>query len=262
MNTMSRPVALLTASVTLSLLAVGCGNTAGPATTGTGPQGADRQARATQLDEEELELALLDLNDLPTGWAADTARAAEERGIGVPEPDARPCRHVFDQQADERAENRFARTEAGPFVITRTGSYQDAEKADAAMSAFQAAAKECEGFRAEEGPEGDTTRVGYRAKRLTMPELGDETVALRFEREGPGDEETTVLVDVVHVRVGAAGIHLAQAGIDEEATDVEPLVRRAVDKLSEVAADGTPEPTRSFPDVTDLRLDPYARSHE
>lgn len=263
MNTTPRSVVLLAAGAALGLLVVGCGTQAGPPTTGTEPQGLhERQTRTAQLDREKLELALLDLNDLPAGWAADTAKAAKERGIGVPQPGG-PCHRLFDQRAKERAENRFARTETGPFVITRTGSFADAEKADAAMDAYQAAAEKCEDFRVDEGPEGDTTRVGYRAERLRMPELGDETVALRFVREGPGDEEMTVLVDVVYVRLGASGVYLAQAGIDDEDTsEVTPLVRRAVDKLSEVAADGTPEPTRSFPDVTRLKVDPYARSHE
>lgn len=269
MNTTPRSAALLAAAVTFGLLAVGCGNQAGPPTAGTKSQRADgqerapRQAGTPRLDQDELELALLDINDLPAGWAADTSEAAEERGIGVPEPARQPCRGLFDNRADERAESRFARTEVGPFVVARTGSHQSAEAADEALEDFRKAAKKCESFKIDEGPEGDTTKVNYTAERLRMPELGDESVALRFVREGPGDEEMTVLADVVCVRVGASSVHLAQAGVDDEdASEVEPLVRRAVDKLSEVASDGTPEPTGSFPDVTQLRVDPYARSHE
>lgn len=277
MNTTSRP-ALIAASVALGLLAVGCGTTAGAPSAGTEPrhgaegqQGQQRERgqqpgapdKVGQLDEEQLELALLDLNDLPAGWASDTEAAAKKRGIGVPQPTDKPCRALFDQGAGERVENRFARTEVGPFVINRASSHDSGDDADKRVEAYKKAAEECETFAIDEGPQGDTVEVTYRAEELDLPALGDDSVAVRFVREGPGDEGMTVLADVVYVRVGESSVHLAQAGIDDEdAGDVEPLVRRAVDKLSEVASDKTPEPTGSFPDVTQLRGDPYARPHE
>lgn len=267
MDTTSRP-ALLATGLVLGLLAAGCGGTAaGPPSASTEPHQDQRRSvapeRARQLDEAQLELALLDLNDLPAGWAADSEKAARERGIGVPQPTDRPCRALFAQRDEERAENRFARTEVGPFVITRAGSHESEEEAERTLEAYQEAADACETFAVEEGPQGDTAEVTYRAEELDLPELGDDSVALRFVREGPGDEEMTVLADVVYVRVGGASVHLAQAGVDDEDTgEVEQLVRRAVDKLSEVAADETPEPTGSFPDVTELRADPYAHPHE
>lgn len=264
MDTTSRS-AVIAASVALGLLAVGCNTTAGSPSAGTEPhqRGQSQGRTAQQLDKEKLELALLDLNDLPEGWASDTEGAAKERGIGVPQPKDQPCRALFDQRARGQVENRFARTEVGPFVITRAASHESGEHADKTVEGYRKAAKECEGFAVAEGPEGDTTEVNYQADELDMPQLGDESIAVRFVREGPGDEEMTVLADVVYVRVGGNSVHLAQAGIDDEgAGDVEPLVRRAVDKLTEVASDKTPEPTGSFPDVTQLRADPYAPSHE
>ncbi|MCK1795902.1 hypothetical protein MTQ01_07775 [Streptomyces sp. XM4193] len=268
MNTTPRNAALLATAVALGLLAAGCGSgTVGPvADTGPGraaETGSPALGAAERLGRDDLELALLDIGDLPSGWAPDTAKAAEERGIGVPEPDGRQCGSLFDKPSDEWAENRFARTEVGPFVVARAHSWQNAEAAEKALEEFREAAEECESFEVEEGPSHDRTRVGYTAERLRMPELGDESVALRFVREGPGDEETTVLADVVSVRLGAAGVHLAQAGVDDEdATGIGPLVRTAVDKLDEVVSDGTPEPTGSFPDVTRLNGDPYPRRHD
>ncbi|MBB1245474.1 hypothetical protein GL263_18170 [Streptomyces durbertensis] len=41
-----------------------------------------------------------------------------------------------------------------------------------------------------------------------------------------------------------------------------PLAHRAVEKLRAVVDNRTPRPTGSFPDVTQLKIDPYARTHE
>ncbi|MBB1252003.1 hypothetical protein H3146_01295 [Streptomyces sp. OF3] len=302
MDTTPRSALLATGLVlgVLGLTASACGTRVGPPTAGTEPRHVvDSPTHTGRLAEDRLKLALLDLNDLPTGWAADSKRAAEERGIGVPNPDEQPCRALFDPPAKVRADGRFARTEAGPFVTTRTVGYRSAGEARRALENFRKAAAGCGVFKIVEGPEEDRADVSYTAEDLPLPKLGDGSVALRFVRGGPGDDQVTVLADVVFVRVGGAAVHLAQAGVDgtadqeerdgeerderegpedggvgpdeEEVRDGDgaaersamlPLAHRAVEKLRAVVDNRTPRPTGSFPDVTQLKIDPYARTHE
>ncbi|WP_461029828.1 hypothetical protein, partial [Streptomyces sparsus] len=216
-----------------------------------------------RLDEDGLRQALLDLGDLPDGWVPDTEGAAEERGIGVPQPAGDPCRTLFQDPAETAADTRFARSPVGPFVTTRTGAHDSAEHAGQALRDFERAAGECTRFRITEGTGADSGPVAYEARDLALPLLGDDSVALRFVRRGPGDDRLTVVADVVYARVGAATVHLAQAGPEEpDGEGVEPLMRRAVEKLGEVAEYGEPPPTEGFPDVTQLRAAPYARPYE
>ncbi|MDK1474336.1 hypothetical protein QNO07_13040 [Streptomyces sp. 549] len=255
---------LAAAGAALALLSGGCAGGQqhdGPGTAAaTGPHPAD-------LDEDRLRLALLDLGDLPPGWVPDTEGAAEDRGIGVPQPDDGPCRTLFQDPAETAADTRFARSPVGPFVTTRTGAHGSADGAEEALSAFERAAEQCSRFQVTEGTGVDSGTVAYEARRLRLPELGDDSAALRFVRRGPGDDRLTVVADVVYARVGAGTVHLAQAGPEEvDGEGVEPLARRAVEKLGEVTAEQEPDHEQvepdGVPDVTQLRAAAYARPHE
>ncbi|UGY91365.1 hypothetical protein [Streptomyces gobiensis] len=265
----------LAASFALGLLATGCAGVQGsPEATRTGSVTEPREPRGkpTGLDEERLRLGLLDLNDLPSGWATDSERAARKRGIGVPQPAEGSCRALFQSATDSAgtsAEARFARSRTGPFITTGAGAYTNDRTARSALAAFRKAAGECAKFQITEGPGEDAEPVTYEARKLAMPRLGDESVAVRFAREGSGDEQLTVIADVVYARVGASAVHLAHAGREDSGDDsadgadsVTPMARRAVHKLRDVTARRTPRPTASFPGVTKLKSDPYARSYE
>ncbi|MBD3930672.1 hypothetical protein IF129_03695 [Streptomyces chumphonensis] len=220
--------------------------------TGTSGRPAGPTLQAGRLTEEGLRLAVLSLADLPAGWAADTSAAARERGIGVPEPGEGPCRVLF-RGPSGGGEARFARTEVGPFLVARTGSHADVDAARGALASFRAAAGQCPGFQLTEGPRAAGHRVDYHAERAEAPELGDESVAVRYVRPGTGDRPVTVVADVVHVRVGAHTVHLAQSGREDPGGgSIVPFARLALEKLRAVAAGGTPSPAGSFPGATRL----------
>ncbi|MEE1928434.1 hypothetical protein V1J52_09555 [Streptomyces sp. TRM 70351] len=258
MDAHPRRWALAATALVLALTVPGCaGSTGAGGPTGpTRPATASPSAPAGRLSQERLRLALLSLADLPDGWAADSAEAARERGIGVPEPSGEPCRALFRVAAGARAHARFARTGTGPFLVVRTGSHPDADAAAHALAAFRGAARQCPAFQVAEGPAGAGGTAGYQAEPADPPRLGDDSAALRFVREPAGGSRVTVVADVLYVRIGPHTVHLAHAARDGDdgggADGFAVLARRAVDKLREAASGRTPSPAESFPGATRL----------
>lgn len=208
---------------------------------------------AGALDEARLREALLAHTDLPPGWASDSERAAKKRGLGVPEPEDGDCRAVFNGDADAHARAGFARTPSGPFLTTTTATHGDADAARKAVAEFRAAARDCDGFRAREGPEDDETVVRHRSAKLTVNGLGDGSAAARFQRAPASDDEPPLVTDVVLVRVGEHTVRVAQTGADDPATgSAKQLAKRAAKKLAEVADGRAPTPAPDQPGTTDL----------
>lgn len=213
------------------------------------------------LDEARLREALLDHTDFPVGWAGDSRRSAEKRGLGVPRPEERSCRELFDSLAGTTARAGFARTPAGPFVTTVAAAHRDTAHARRAVASFEKAAEQCGTFHAREGPAGDAVTVAYRAAEQAadpqLGRLGEESVAVRFHRhtgDGSGTRAGTgVVADVVIVRVGSGTVRVAQAGRDDGTTGgMAGLADRAVDKLRQVSTGRTPKPTPDQPGATEL----------
>ncbi|MGD9482950.1 hypothetical protein WDH52_06745 [Streptomyces sp. TRM70308] len=227
---------------------------------GRAGEGGESGARVERLDAGQLRLAVLSLADLPAGWVSDSDTAARERGTGVPRPPRGPCREVFrDARGGAEARARFARTEVGPFLVTRAGSHPSAADAADAVAAFRAAVRQCPGFRLvghsdAAGPDA-AGPARFRAEPVRDPGLGQESAAARFVRGGFGGEPDTV-AEVVYVRVGAHTVHLARSGHADHGSpahaDLTRLARTAVAKLREVASGRTPEPAESFPGATRL----------
>ncbi|MCK1813124.1 hypothetical protein MTQ13_02365 [Streptomyces sp. XM4011] len=225
--------------------------------TGHGTHAATVSAGDGALDEDRLRSALLDHTDFPQGWAGDSSEQAERRGIGVPRPTEDGCRELFEPAGDGSGTARagFARTHAGPFVVTVAAAHGDEAGARAAMEGFARAARECATFHAEEGAERNPTTVSYTADGDgSSPEgLGEEAAALRFTRESEAPGEAAVVAEVVIARVGAHTVRIAQAGRDDAAAGgLTGLAERAVEKLQQVTEGHTPEPLPDQPGATEL----------
>ncbi|WP_190233147.1 hypothetical protein [Streptomyces avicenniae] len=215
---------------------------------------AEHSVGTDTLPERRLRTALLDTMDFPEGWAGDSARSARERGFGVPQPQERSCRALFDSAEDTAERAGFAKTESGPFVTTVLASHGSQDAARAALATFERTAAECRTFHTREGPGRGTVTVAYEAADLDLKGLGDESAALRFERraEGAGGG-TPVVADVVIARVGAQVVRVAQAGRDDRGTDgLEPIADRAVEKLEQVTEGEDPAPPPDQPGTTRL----------
>ncbi|MGP4111052.1 hypothetical protein ACTWP5_09080 [Streptomyces sp. 4N509B] len=234
-------------------------DTLGPALA-PAPQGPAEESEGQPLTERELRAALLDHMDFPAGWASDSPRAADRRGIGVPRPEETDCRELFDGEEETAARAGFARSQTGPFITTVAAAHEDVEAARGAVADVRdAASGPCGTFRAREGPEGSDVTVAYEAgrpnelgselERLTA--TGHDSAALRYHRrEGDG---TPIIADVVIVRVGTHTVRVAQAGRDDAGTgSVAEIAGRAVEKLEEVHAGRLPAPDPNQPGTTEL----------
>lgn len=210
-------------------------------------------AAAEPLDERGLRQALLEVTDFPPGWATDSDKTAERRGIGVPSPVEDHCRELFESASGLAARAQFARSSSGPFVTTSTEAHAGPEQAREVLEDLREAAGECESFRAREGTGRHAVMVGYEAEELEMKGLGDDSVAVRFHRVLEGEATTPVVADVVISRVGSHTVRVAQAGREDvESERVEPLAVRAVERLQQVLDGIVPTPAPDQPDSVDL----------
>lgn len=275
---LTRRTAAATGLALACLLPVGLAlSSAVPAADPAAParQQAGRAPGEEGLSERELRVALLDHMDFPVGWASDSPRAADRRGVGVPRPEETPCRALFagggeDDTAEEATRVRagFARTQSGPFVTTVATTHPDRAAARRAVAELRDAARgPCHVFHAREGPKGSAVTVAYEADRpdALRPELdriqrlerlsaGDQdSAALRFHRRADDGGGAPVVADVVVVRIGVHTVRVAQAGRDDASTgSVAEIAARAVEKLAEVCAGRTPTPEPNQPGTTDL----------
>ncbi|WP_147437636.1 hypothetical protein [Streptomyces radicis] len=214
-----------------------------------------RPLASDALSEQQLREALLDAVDFPAGWASDSERSAARRGFGVPDPSESRCRELFDTDAKTAARAGFARTRSGPFVTTVAAAHRDTDRARRSLDALRDAVDgACRTFHATEG---GGERVAYDAERLdaaSVGELGEEALAVRFQRRVEGESATApVVADVVIARVGAHTVRVAQAGRDDSGSgDIVAFAERAVEKLEEVAAGRTAVPRPDQPGTTDL----------
>lgn len=229
-----------------TLLVAGCSGAA-ETVPGAPRQGGEGDGtRVAALDERGLRTALLDVTDFPTGWAADTEKAAEKRGRGIPQPQEQSCRALFTSQGEPRAEATagFLRSRFGPFVSTTDAAYGGKRAAGSALSSFRDAVGDCPRFQATQ--DGSTST--YVGTPLDLPALGEGSKAVRYQ-----DRDSGSRVDVVLVRVGSNTALVAQAGRkDMDIGSVKPLVQRAVRKLQQVAQGSTPAPESSQPGATEL----------
>lgn len=230
-----------------AVLAAGCAGASESLPGASARQGEEREdVRVAALDERGLRTALLDVTDFPTGWAADTEKAAEERDRGIPQPQEGSCRALFDTRGKPSAEATagFLRSRFGPFVSTTDAAYDGERAAGSALSSFREAVGDCPRFRASQ--DGSTTT--YVGTPLDLPALGDGSKAVRYQ-----DRDSGSRVDVVLVRVGSNTALVAQAGRkDMDLGSVKPLAERAVRKLQQVAEGSTPAPDSSQPGATEL----------
>ncbi|MEO3751291.1 hypothetical protein [Streptomyces sp. B6B3] len=233
---------------------------------GTDPAEAADPVGTHALDEQGLRGALLDPMDFPAGWASDSRKAAEQRGIGVPRPQEAACGELFESGEEITARAGFARTQSGPFVTTVAAVHESPADAARAVAAFrETVAEDCDTFHDSEGPAADPLTVAYRlgepdALETELERLGEadaDSAALRYHRKAPeGAAEvggTAVIADVMIVRVGTHTVRVTQAGRDDAGTgSVAEIAARAVDKLQEVCAGQTPTPDPDQPGTTEL----------
>ncbi len=234
--TYARTVALVLAAAPV-LAACGADEPVGaalpPVTTGTVPVDP---GTPTPPDQARLQAALLDVGDLPAGFAAVPD---PEQDLGLPAaPDAGPetapatdpaaCAGVFAEIADQspgavaRAVARFA----GPgftSIDTDAAGYDGTGAVDT-FDRVQQTLTECGTY---SGTDADGVAVTYLLGGLDQPAVGDGSVAVRLLTASDG---VTLVSDAVIAVVGGVVVQVVASG--QEPVDpavLTGLARTAVD---------------------------------
>lgn len=158
-----------------------------------------------------LEQVVVQLSDMPTGWAVSPPEEEESDDAFCDGLD--PFNEVTPQ---DEAESTFQQSDFGPFVASGASLYKDDDEAAGVMDRLTDMANTCQSFTQ---PEDDGTETEYTISALSFPDLGDDTFAFRMAGTtafGP------LNLDVVAVRDGALVLAVINGGLgaaDSELTE-------------------------------------------
>lgn len=175
------------------------------------------------LTAEQAKAALLTIEDLPTGWSADESADEDE-----PEPTTKParCAAVFaglDEQ-EPKAEAKAAFTSGGS-IIEHTVRSWDGDAADLVKQTTAAFSK-CKKFTSIDA---DGSEATFRMSKLSFPNVGDRTLAMRANSSLDGVD---VVLDLIFVGEGKTTFLLTAGGLAPlPGDDLEAIATKAVEKL-------------------------------
>lgn len=164
------------------------------------------------VTRSDLQAALLETNDLPTGFS--------------PNPDLlggkvhKLCNATYSIADKGKAEVGFAKSNFGPFVVESLRLFPDAERT---LNASTRAATSCSKWTDSDG-------ARYTIAALSFPRVGDQTLAVRLSATGP--DGTSFDGPVVFWRRGnviAQVVETSAAGADTDL--LLRMVRRADERL-------------------------------
>jgi len=199
---------------------------------------------AHPLDAAALKAAALAVGDMPSGFIPGGSGRQDD----LPQLSNAVCEPLFALLRSapsptphaSSATAEFSRSADGPFVFSRTLSYNGAV-AQQTVKAFQLAAANCHQTDAHE----NGRQIRYTVGALSVPRAGDQSAGAKLEGSTEGRPVET---DVAVVRVGANIAVFANAGWLLPAPEVTgQLVSRSGEKLAEAAAGRTPTPSAPPP---------------
>jgi hypothetical protein len=158
--------------------------------------------------ETDLNAVVLQLEEMPTGYAVD-ASADDETG----DDDICGEDPTEDVPADEEAKVSFTAGDFGPFASSIVAQYSDEMTAAEFMDATTGAFENCREFT---DPDDGTA---YTFSGLAFPDLGDDTFAIRMTADS---DFGSAAADLVYVRVGDRVMltgNLAFGSVDSELTE-------------------------------------------
>lgn len=211
--------------LTLVLVVSSCGgaddraDTIEGRTTTSAAATVDPTAPSGPLNEAQLSAALLTIEDMETGFAADTDQDEGKEGVCN-----KPATSTVVPSFAE-AKVVFSKGTFGPFVQQITASYDASDGAQLYMAEFRKAAGSCTSY-VQTDDDGEKTITKITA--LAFPRLGDDTFALRFSTDQAKG-------DVVLVRVGNTMTRVSVVGLAIDSTLTERMGRKAVAKVQAVA---------------------------
>lgn len=206
-------------------------------------------AQENAASSEQLQAALLTIQDLPTGWTtAPPQPSPTTPSTEADEPTGfcnRPI--IIREEVPASVETEFTKGgELSNRLLQLVVSYDNARQASKAFDDIAQAAQECTSW--EESDESTTSALTLQS--LSFPKLGDDTLAARMGGEikskpNPSEEFSfditgNVAADIVVIRSGQLITVLGQLGVgifgpaSIDSTETETIARRAVDRLESI----------------------------
>lgn len=186
-----------------------------------------------QLTKEEIEAALLTVNDLPSGWAKSPEEADDDSEDTI---DPARCQDVINALDDDwsdaaaRAEANFNKGGAFGTILSQTIS-SHAEEVDAdAVQKIADAFSECPSFTSTDA-DGEVSEVTV--SPMSFANLGDQTLAVAMSFES---SMFTVSVNIAYVVIGHNVLALINGGVGgADGAELEKIAKLAVSKLEDAA---------------------------
>lgn len=183
----------------------------------------DLEAAGRQLSSTEVDATLPEVSALPSGWAVDPDNILgddDEEESGETRVVPERCRTVFESMqelntAEPEAEGdvTFQESEVGPFVGASVSSFAE-EVPEDRFDALVDGLSECREFSVEEA--GEVTNLTV--SPLSFPNLGEDSIALRFTGDTRGSDFT---MDVVSIRVGHNLVGISQITLQGRVSSAE-----------------------------------------
>jgi hypothetical protein len=178
------------------------------------------EGRSTPLTQDDLEGALLTIDDMPTGWAGSPPEDDSDDDFCDDAPE------LVEPKIE--AEASYQEDEFGPIYFEAIGVYDDA---NAYMDKLEEVVDACRSF-TDVDDEGTETTGSIQP--LSFPKLGEETFAMRASGEGggfsfSGDFVIIRLSDDLIMMSGTVGI------MGGGADNFEQLTRTAFERAKRLA---------------------------
>jgi hypothetical protein len=236
-------------SLTTLLLLLAGASTAGCGSTRSGNQPSASPSASPSAKvpgAEDLKKGLLQLSDMPTGYAAKpgstsgggTPSPADSSSVTGPNAACTQLFNQFDQESSTNSEQasasaEFEKAATGPFVKEELESYRDAAALQKDMGTVSAAVDKCGEFTVKE----EDGEAKVKMANASFPKLGDETAAFKLDAlVSAGGKRVTLSGYLIAVRVGNVVCTITSFGVPNvDANEIEQITRKAVDKVTPIA---------------------------
>ncbi|MEU8886465.1 hypothetical protein [Streptomyces sp. NPDC048442] len=161
------------------------------------------------LTQRQVESALLEVRDMPTGWSKDneiSSSAAGSTEFALGKTDKPECQFLFDavvgSEKGAKPQNSavvgFTKSEEGPILVGGVTAYTEAEAKT--LMKEPPLPPSCRKFTGDF--EGDKVTVVY--EDLSVPKAGQDSQGLRLKLTSKDPEMPSMQYDIAHARVGGA----------------------------------------------------------
>jgi hypothetical protein len=193
----------------------------GTAATPSSSASPTEQASAGLPTTDQLKTALLELSDMPDGWTASADSGGDTSTSSTCNATATP---TADNEVTVSVD--FQKSDLGPFVTEQITAFPAGQM----QSEFEKLKQSIANCTQWTETDSEGTPTTYQLTPLTLPKMGDDSIAYRLSADSGG---LTFQADTVFIRVGDYGISLANVALDGVDSDLTAsTAQKAVDKVN------------------------------